>query len=158
MPPLRKTQRRKTQTSPYLRTVPELAEIVAELKEIKSRPITPQPDIAAAEARLHAYIDSMLPRAVDAGTGHIFDELIDAYVDEWRAGGFRFHSQTLADLDILAAQLEAHLAGHEQKAAADQVRVRNSDVALESAMLRLADDDLPTTNPVRGQHRPGVTR
>jgi hypothetical protein len=31
-------------------------------------------------------------------------------------------------------------------------------VALESAMLRLADDDLPTTNPVRGQHRPGVTR
>ena len=153
MPP-----RRKTRSSPYLRTVPELAEIVAELKEIKNRPIAPQPDIAAAEARLHAYIDSMLPRAVDAGTGHVFDELIDAYVAEWSASGFRHHSQVLADLDILNAQLEAHLAGHEQRASADQMRVRNTDVALESAMLRLADDDLPTANPVRGTRNPGSLR
>jgi hypothetical protein len=62
----------------------------------------------------------------------------------------------LADLDILAAQVDAHLAGHAQLAAADQLRVRNTDVALESAMLRLADDDLPTANPVRGQPNPGA--
>ncbi len=79
-------------TSPYLRTVNELAEIVAEFREIKNRPITPQPDIAAAEAKLHALIDSMLPNAVDAGTGHVFDELIDAYVAEWSAAGYRHHS------------------------------------------------------------------
>jgi hypothetical protein len=155
MPPSRS---RRTKPSPFLRTVPELAEIVEELKEIKNRPIVPQPDIAAAEARLHAYIDSMLPHAVDAGTGHIFDEFIDAYVAEWTAAGFRHQSQVLADLDILSAQLEAHLAGHEQKASADQVRVRNTDVALESAMLRLADDDLPTANPVRGTRNPGSLR
>ena len=72
---------------------------------------------------------------------------------EWSAAGYRHHSQVLADLDIVAAQLEAHLAGHEELAYADQLRVRNTDVALESAMLRLADDDLPTRNPVRDNAR-----
>jgi hypothetical protein len=142
-------------TSPYLRTVNELAEIVAELREIKNRPITPQPDIPAAEAKLHSLIDSMLPNAVDAGTGHVFDELIDAYVAEWSAAGYRHHSQVLADLDLVAAQLEAHLAGHEELAYADRLRVRNADVAHESAILRLADDDLPTRNPVRDNPVPG---
>jgi hypothetical protein len=152
MPSSRKSS---TSSSPYLRTVTELSTIVEELREIKNRPIAPQPDIAAAERRLHEYIDAMLPGAVDAGTGHVFDDLIDAYVDEWCAAGFRHHNQVLADLDIIAAQLEAHLAGHEQLASSDQLRVRNTDYALESAMLRLADDDLPTTNPVRG-HRTGA--
>jgi hypothetical protein len=152
MPSSRKSS---TSSSPYLRTVTELSTIVEELREIKNRPIAPQPDIAAAERRLHEYIDAMLPGAVDAGTGHVFDDLIDAYVDEWCAAGFRHHNQVLADLDIIAAQLEAHLAGHEQLASSDKLRVRNSDYALESAMLRLADDDLPTTNPVRG-HRTGA--
>jgi hypothetical protein len=142
-------------TSPYLRTVNELAEIVAEFREIKNRPITPQPDIAAAEAKLHTLIDSMLPNAVDAGTGHVFDELIDAYVAEWSAAGYRHHSQILADLDLVAAQLEAHLAGHEELAYADRLRVRNADVAHESAILRLADDDLPTRNPIRDNPVPG---
>ncbi len=142
-------------TSPYLRTVNELAEIVAELREIKNRPITPQPDIAAAEAKLHSLIDSMLPNAVDAGTGHVFDELIDAYLAEWSAAGYRHHSQVLADLDLVAAQLEAHLAGHEELAYADRLRVRNADVAHESAILRLADDDLPTRNPIRDNPVPG---
>jgi len=152
MPSSRKSS---NSSSPYLRTVTELSTIVEELREIKNRPIAPQPDIAAAERRLHEYIDAMLPGAVDAGTGHVFDDLIDAYVDEWCAAGFRHHNQVLADLDIIAAQLEAHLAGHEQLASSDQLRVRNTDYALESAMLRLADDDLPTTNPVRG-HRTGA--
>ena len=152
MPSSRKSS---TSSSPYLRTVTELSTIVEELREIKNRPIAPQPDIATAERRLHEYIDAMLPGAVDAGTGHVFDDLIDAYVDEWCAAGFRHHNQVLADLDIIAAQLEAHLAGHEQLASSDQLRVRNTDYALESAMLRLADDDLPTTNPVRG-HRTGA--
>ena len=152
MPSSRKSS---TSSSPYLRTVTELATIVEELREIKNRPIAPQPDIAAAERRLGELIDAMLPHAVDAGTGHVFDELIDAYVDEWCAAGFRHHSAVLADLDIVAAQLEAHLAGHEQLASSDKLRVRNTDYALESAMLRLADDDLPTTNPVR-QHRTGA--
>ena len=142
-------------TSPYLRTVNELAEIVAELREIKNRPITPQPDVAAAEAKLHSLIDSMLPNAVDAGTGHVFDELIDAYVAEWSAAGYRHQAQVLADLDIVAAQLEAHLAGHEELAYADRLRVRNADVAHESAIMRLADDDLPTRNPVRDNPVPG---
>ena len=146
-------QRQKT--SPYLRTVSELAEIVAELREIKNRPITPAPDIAAAEAKLHMLIESMLPHAVDAGTGHVFDELIDAYVAEWSAAGYRHHGQVMADLDIIAAQLEAHLAGHEELAYADRLRVRNADVAHESAILRLADDDLPTRNPIRDNPVPG---
>ena len=151
--------RRPTKTtSPYLRTVDELADLVAQLREIKNRPIAPQPDVAAAERRLHELIDAMLPHAVDAGTGHVFDELIDAYVAEWSAAGFRHHSQVLADLDIISAQLEAHLAGHEQLASADQLQVMNTDVALESAMLRLADDDLPTANPVRGRRNPGSLR
>ena len=146
-------QRQKT--SPYLRTVNELAEIVDEFREIKNRPITPQPDIEGAERKLHSLIDSMLPNAVDAGTGHVFDELIDAYVAEWSAAGFRHHSQVLADLDLISAQLEAHLAGHEELAYADRLRVRNADVAHESAILRLADDDLPTRNPVRDNPVPG---
>ena len=104
MPSSRKSS---TSSSPYLRTVTELSTIVEELREIKNRPIAPQPDIAAAERRLHEYIDAMLPGAVDAGTGHVFDDLIDAYVDEWCAAGFRHHNQVLADLDIIAAQLEA---------------------------------------------------
>lgn len=142
-------------SSPYLRTANELAEIVTEFREIKNRPITPHPDVAAAEAKLHSLIDSMLPNAVDAGTGHVFDELIDAYVAEWSAAGYRHHAQVLADLDIVAAQLEAHLAGHEQLAYADRIRVRNADVAHESAIMRLADDDLPTRNPVRDNPVPG---
>ena len=142
-------------TSPYLRTASELAEIVAELREIKNRPITPQPDIAAAEAKLHKMIDSMLPNAVDAGTGHVFDEFIDAYVAEWSAAGYRHHAQVLADLDLVSAQLEAHLAGHEELAYADRLRVRNAEVAHESAIMRLADDDLPTRNPVRDNPVPG---
>jgi hypothetical protein len=146
---------KRPKTSPYLRTVDELSAIVAELKEITSRPITPQPDIAAAEAKLNALIDSMLPNAVDAGTGHVFDELIDAYVAEWIAAGHRHHTQVLTDLDILAAQLEAHLAGHEELAYADRLRVRDADVAHESAALRLADDDLPTRNPIRDNPVPG---
>jgi hypothetical protein len=149
MPPRRKN-------SPYLRTVDELSDIVEQLKEIKNRPIAPQPDIAAAERKLNDYIDAMLPGAVDAGTGHVFDELIDAYAAEWTAAGFRHQAQVLADLDILAAQVEAHLAGHRELADADRRRVQNSDYALESAMLRLADDDLPTTNPVRARHTPGA--
>lgn len=140
--------------SPYLRTAPELADLVVELKEIKSRPITPQPDIASAEAKLHAYIESMLS-AVDAGTGHIFDELIDAYVAEWTAAGYRHHTQVLTDLDIVEAQLGAHLAGHEELAYADRLAVRNADVAHDAAVLRLADDDLPTRNPVRDNPVPG---
>ena len=95
----------------------------------------------------------MLPGAVDAGTGHVFDELIDAYVAEWSAAGYRHQSQVLADLDLIAAQLDAHLAGHEELASTDQIRLRSTDVALESAMLRMADDDLPTTNPIR-DHNP----
>jgi hypothetical protein len=146
---------KRPKTSPYLRTVGELADIVAELKEITSRPITPQPDIANAEAKLNALIESMLPNAVDAGTGHIFDELIDAYVAEWTAAGHRHHTQVLTDLDILAAQLDAHLAGHEELAYADRLRVRDAEVAHESATLRLADDDLPTRNPVRDNPVPG---
>ncbi|HEY7222099.1 MAG TPA: hypothetical protein VH561_00525 [Micromonosporaceae bacterium] len=146
---------RRQKSSPYLRTAPELADIVAELKEIKDRPIAPQPNIAGAEAKLHALIDSMLPNAVDAGTGHVFDELIDAYVAEWTAAGHRHHTQILTDLDIIAAQLDAHLAGHEELAYADRLRVRNADVAHESAILRLADDDLPTRNPVRDNPVPG---
>jgi hypothetical protein len=142
-------------TSPYLRTAGELSQLVAELREIKNRPITPQPDIAGAEAKLHALIDSMLPNAVDAGTGHVFDELIDAYVAEWTAAGHRYHNQVLTDLDIVAAQLDAHLAGHEELAYADRLRVRNAEVAHESAILRLADDDLPTRNPVRDNPVPG---
>jgi hypothetical protein len=141
--------------SPYLRTASELSDIVAELKEIASRPITPQPDVGAAEAKLHMLIDSMLPGAVDSGTGHVFDELIDAYVAEWTAAGHRHHTQVLTDLDIVAAQLDAHLAGHEELAYADRLRVRNADVAHESAILRLADDDLPTRNPVRDNPVPG---
>lgn len=140
----------RRKSSPYLRTVTELSDIVAELREIKNRPIAPQPDIAAAEQRLKEFIDAMLPGAVDAGTGHVFDELIDAYVQEWSAAGFRHHSQVLADLDLIAAQLDAHLAGHEELASTDRIKMRNTDVALESAMLRIADDDLPTTNPLRG--------
>src|SRR5262245_59496699 len=92
MPP-----RQKSRTSPYLRTVVELSDRVKQPREIKNRPIAPHPDIAAAERKLNEYIDAMLPGAVDAGTGHVFDELIDAYVDEWRAAGFRHHSQVLAD-------------------------------------------------------------
>jgi hypothetical protein len=140
--------------SPYLRTAPELAQLVAELKEIKGRLITPQPDVAAAEAKLHMYIDSMLG-AVDAGTGHIFDELIDAYVAEWTAAGHRHHTQVLTDLDIVEAQIGAHLAGHEELAYADRLAVRNADVAHEAAVLKLADDDLPTRNPVRDNPVPG---
>jgi hypothetical protein len=146
---------KRPKTSPYLRTVNELSEIVVELKEITSRPITPQPDIPGAEAKLNFLIDSMLPNAVDAGTGHVFDELIDAYVAEWTAAGWRHHSRVLTDLDILAAQLDAHLAGHEELAYADRLRVRNAEVAHESAILRLADDDLPTRNPVRDNPVPG---
>jgi hypothetical protein len=146
---------RTQKPSPYLRTVSELAEIVAEFREIKNRPITPQPDIANAERKLHMLIDSMLPNAVDAGTGHVFDEFIDAYVAEWSAAGYRHHSQVLTDLDIVAAQLDAHLAGHEELAYADRLRVRNADVAHDSAILRLADDDLPTRNPVRDNPVPG---
>jgi hypothetical protein len=146
---------KRPKTSPYLRTVTELSDIVAELKEIKSRPITPQPNIAGAEAKLHMMIDSMLPNAVDSGTGHVFDELIDAYVAEWTAAGHRYHTQVLTDLDIVAAQLDAHLAGHEELAYADRLRVRNADVAHESAILRLADDDLPNRNPVRDNPVPG---
>lgn len=146
---------KRPKTSPYLRTVTELSDIVAELKEITSRPITPHPDIAAAEAKLNALIESMLPNAVDAGTGHVFDELIDAYVAEWTAAGHRHHTQVLTDLDILAAQLDAHLAGHEELAYADRLRVRDAEVAHESATLRLADDDLPTRNPVRDNPVPG---
>lgn len=145
----------RRKNSPYLRTVDELADIVEQLKEIKNRPIAPQPDIAAAERKLNDLIDAMLPNAVDAGTGHVFDELIDAYAAEWAAAGFRHQAAVLADLDILAAQVEAHLAGHRELADADRRLVQNSDYALESAMLRLADDDLPTTNPVRGQHTSG---
>jgi len=146
---------KRPKTSPYLRTVAELSEIVAELRRISSRPIAPQPDVAAAEAKLNALIDSMLPNAVDAGTGHVFDELIDAYVAEWIAAGHRHHTQVLTDLDILAAQLDAHLAGHEELAYADRLRVRDADVAHESAALRLADDDLPTRNPIRDNPVPG---
>jgi hypothetical protein len=146
---------KRPKTSPYLRTVSELSEIVAELREIKNRPITPHPDIAGAEAKLHMLIDSMLPNAVDSGTGHVFDELIDSYVAEWTAAGYRHHTQVLTDLDIVAAQLEAHLAGHEELAYADRLRVRNAEVAHESAILRLADDDLPTRNPVRDNPVPG---
>lgn len=146
---------KRPKTSPYLRTVSELSEIVAELRQIASRPIAPQPDIAAAEAKLNMLIDSMLPNAVDAGTGHVFDELIDAYVAEWIAAGYRHHTQVLTDLDILAAQLEAHLASHEELAYADRLRVRDADVAHESAALRLADDDLPTRNPIRDNPVPG---
>jgi hypothetical protein len=146
---------KRPKTSPYLRTVGELADIVAELKEITSRPITPHPDIAGAEAKVNALIDSMLPNAVDAGTGHVFDELIDAYVAEWTAAGYRYHTQVLTDLDILAAQIDAHLAGHEELAYADRLRVRDAEVAHESATLRLADDDLPTRNPVRDNPVPG---
>ncbi len=142
-------------SSPYLRTASELADIVAQLREITSRPITPQPDIAAAEAKLHSLIDGMLPNAVDAGTGHVFDELIDAYVAEWTAAGWRHHSQVLTDLDIVEAQIDAHLAGHEELAYADRLRVRNAEVAHEQAILRLADDDLPTRNPVRDNPVPG---
>jgi hypothetical protein len=142
-------------SSPYLRTAHELSDIVAELREITSRPITPQPNIAAAEAKLDTLIDSMLPNAVDAGTGHVFDELIDAYVAQWTAAGWRHHSQVLTDLDIVEAQLNAHLAGHEELAYADRLRVRNAEVAHESAILRLADDDLPTRNPVRDNPVPG---
>lgn len=145
----------RPKSSPYLRTVSELSEIVAELREIKNRPITQQPDIAGAEAKLHKIIDSMLPGAVDAGTGHIFDELIDAYVAEWTAAGYRYHSQVLTELDLVSAQLDAHLAGHEELAYADRLRVRNADVAHESAIMRLADDDLPSTNPVRDNPVPG---
>ena len=141
--------------SPYLRTVSELQELVAELKEIKSRPIAPQPDIAGAEAKLHMYIDSLLPGAVDAGTGHVFDQFIDHYLQEWIAAGHRYHTQTLTDLDIVAAQLKAHLAGHEEIAYADRLRVRNAEVAHDHAILRLADDDLPTQNPVRDNPVPG---
>jgi hypothetical protein len=144
-----------TGNSPYLRTVSELSQLVAELKEIKSRPITAQPDIAGAEAKLHMYIDSLLPGAVDAGTGHVFDQFIDHYLAEWIAAGHRYHTQTLTDLDIIAAQLHAHLAGHAEIAYADRLRVRNADVAHESAIMRLADDDLPTRNPVRDNPVPG---
>lgn len=142
-------------TSPYLRTASELAAIVEELKEIKNRPITPQPDIAGAEAKLHQLIDSMLPGGVDAGTGHIFDDLIDSYVAEWTAAGHRYHTQVLTDLDLVAAKLDAHLAGHEELAYADRIAVRNAEVAHEAALLRLADDDLPTRNPVRDNPVPG---
>jgi hypothetical protein len=142
-------------SSPYLRTASELSDIVAELREITSRPITPQPDVAGAETKLHKLIDGMLPNAVDAGTGHVFDELIDAYVAEWTAAGWRHHSQVLTDLDIVEAQLDAHLAGHEELAYADRLRVRNAEVAHQSAILRLADDDLPTRNPVRDNPVPG---
>lgn len=148
-------QAKQPKNSPYLRTAPELADLVAELKEIKGRPITPQPDVAGAEAKLHMLIDSMLPNAVDAGTGHVFDELIDAYVAEWTAAGHRHHTQVLTDLDIVEAQLGAHLAGHEELAYADRLAVRNADVAHEAAVLRLADDDLPTRNPVRDNPVPG---
>jgi hypothetical protein len=148
-------QLKARKTSPYLRTVAELSEIVAELKEIKARPITYQPDVAAAEAKLHKFIDDMLPNAVDSGTGHVFDELIDAYVAEWTAAGHRYHNQVLTDLDLIAAQLEAHLAGHEELAYADRLRVRNADVAHDAAIMRLADDDLPNRNPVRDNPVPG---
>jgi hypothetical protein len=148
-------QPRPRKTSPYLRTAAELSEIVAELKEITSRPITYQPDIAAAEAKLHKFIDDMLPGAVDAATGHVFDELIDAFVAEWTAAGHRYHNQVLTDLDLIAAQLDAHLAGHEELAYADRLRVRNADVAHDAAIMRLADDDLPNRNPVRDNPVPG---
>ncbi len=146
----------RRRSSPYLRTAGELADIVVQLKEIKNRPIAPQPDVAGAEQRLRELIAAMLPNGVDAGTGHIFDELIDSFAEEWTAAGFRHHSAVLADLDILSAQVEAHLAGHTELASADRLRVHNTNVALKSAMLRLADDDLPTTNPVRGQPNPGA--
>jgi hypothetical protein len=135
--------------SPYLRTVGELTEIVAELRDIRDRPIAPQPDVTGAEHKLYELIEAMLPHGVDAGTGHIFDEFIDAVVQEWTAAGFRYHSAVLTDLNILSAQVEAHLAGHHELASADQLRVRNSDVALQNAMMRMADDDLPQANPVR---------
>jgi hypothetical protein len=144
-----KEARPKT-NSPYLRTAPELSDLVAELKDIKARPITDAPDIAGAEAKLHQLIDQMIKaKAIDAKTGHVFDDLIDAYVAEWTAAGHRQHTQTLTDLDIVEAQLSAHLAGHEELAYADRLAVRNADVAHEAAVLKLADDDLPTRNPVR---------
>jgi len=144
----------KSRRSPYLRTADELTEIVAELRTIKDRPIAPTPDVPGAEQKLYGLIEAMLPHGVDAGTGHIFDEYIDAVLQEWTAAGFRHHSAVLTDLNILAAQVEAHLAGHSEMATSDQLRVRNSDVALHNAMMRMADDDLPTANPVRV--RPGA--
>jgi hypothetical protein len=139
----------KQRRSPYLRTVDELTEIVAELREIKDRPIAPPPDVAGTEEKLLSFIDSMLPHGVDAGTGHVFDEFIDATLQEWTAAGFRHHSAALTDLNILSAQVEAHLAGHNEICSSDQVRVRNSDLALQNAMMRMADDDLPNANPFR---------
>jgi hypothetical protein len=146
----------KQRRSPYLRTVGELTEMVAELREIKDRPIAPAPDVAGAEEKLYGLIDAMLPHGVDAGTGHIFDEYIDAVLQEWTAAGYRHHSAVLTDLNILSAQVEAHLAGHNEFSSSDQLRVRNSDFALQNAMMRMADDDLPSANPVRVRPGAGV--
>jgi hypothetical protein len=140
----------KQRRSRYLRTVGELTEIVAELREIKDRPIAPPPNVAGTEQKLLAFIDSMLPHGVDAGTGHVFDDFIDATLDEWVAAGYRHHSAAMTDLNILSAQVEAHLAGHNEMSSSDRVRVHNSDLALQNAMLRMADDDRANPNPFRG--------
>ena len=59
-----------------------------------------------------------------------------------------------APLDVLVVR-KLGVPGHEELAYADRLRVRNAEVAHEAAVLRLADDDLPTRNPVRDNPVPG---